>query len=152
MQALCFHRRSSRRIVWTMLLVWVFALGTGVANACVLSTNWADHHASGAHEHHEVRVEGVPIALADQIDDGPADLDADRQSPSHDTCLKYCDDGSTALSKSNVPAADPSLPVAALLAWRSHVTPVAHIGPWLPREHHAVPEPPLVIRFLRLTL
>jgi hypothetical protein len=152
MQALCFHRRSSRRIIWSMLLAWVFALGAGVVNACVLTPSWAGHHASGAREHHEVRVGGAPIVLADQIDDSSTDLDADRQSPSHDACLKYCDDESTALSKSNVPAVDPSLPVAALLAWWSPVTPVAHIGPWLPREHHAVPEPPLVIRLLRLTL
>ena len=152
MQALRFHRRSSRRIVWSMLLVWVFALGTGIVNACVLSSNWAEHHTSGTHEHFDVRVDGAPIALADQIDDSTANLDANRQSPSHDACLKYCDDESTALSKSNVAAADPSLPVGALLAWWSPVSPVAHIGRWLPREHHAVPEPPLVIRFLRLTL
>ncbi len=152
MQALCFHRRSSRRIVWSMLLAWAFALGAGVVNACVLSTNWADHHAGGAHEHHEVRVDGVPVVLAGQTDDRSAGLDTDRQSPSHDACLKYCDDESTALSKSNVAAADPSLPVGALLEWWSPVAHVAHIGLWLPREHHAVPEPPLIIRFLRLTL
>lgn len=152
MQLLCIHRRSSRRIVWSMLLAWVFALGAGVVNACVLTPNRAVQHAVGTHEHHKIWVQDVSIVPIGQLDDGSADVDAERQSPSHDACLKYCDDESTALSKSNVAAADPSLPVGALLAWWSPVAHVAHIGLWLPREHHAVPEPPLVIRFLRLTL
>jgi hypothetical protein len=135
-----------------MLLAWVFALGAGVVNACVLTPSWVDHHANGEHEPHEVWVSDGSVVLPGPPDDRAVDFDAKRQSASHEACLKFCADESSALSKSNVPAVDPSLPVAALLAWWIPVVLVAHIGPSHSLEHRAVPEPPLVIRFLRLTL
>ena len=83
------HRRS---IALTMLLVWVFALLSGVANACLTEARDEPGHAGtyAAQADHPVRAAAQPHA------DDPAQHD---QHPDKAPCQKSCDATSQTLLK-----------------------------------------------------
>jgi hypothetical protein len=64
------NRRVSRNTAFAMLLVWLFALGSGVANACLLEAH--RNRANGspvAHSHQAGKGhEGIPAAHAGAIE------------------------------------------------------------------------------------
>lgn len=85
--------RTKRNTAFAVLLVWLFALASGVANACLLET--AEPHSKAAR----------PAAATSQ---GPAELvahlgasagHADDSDSSKELCLKVCDDGTHTLPK-----------------------------------------------------
>lgn len=85
------HRRSLRHTIWMILAVWMFALGAGVANACLLSEPNGGSHSSFTAMPHE-----VPVAQThhgQQADPGDAG------------CLKFCDEASLAITKVDQPIA-----------------------------------------------
>ena len=87
--------RTQRRIAFAVLLVWLFAVASGVANACLLEVSDGPQ-ARGVHAHR---------------DDAPP-------------CLKVCDEGSTALLKLQAPVdlSDPGMaPLVAVEIGRAHV-------------------------------
>lgn len=87
------YRRSLRRIAWTILAVWLYALGAGVANACLLSTPSDSRHASFSEAN-----PGTPVAHTHQQE--PTD-------PSTTGCLKFCDESATlAIPKLDQPIGD----------------------------------------------
>lgn len=154
MLPLTFHRRHLRRTTWVTLLVWLFAWGAGVANACQLEVQWPATHLAGgsaqeaqAHSH---AVEGAAHHHGHTgagLSDTGHDADAAKAS-----CLKFCDNETSALSKGQAPQADlhtpalltpvpwPALrPLPGASARYAMAQPVAH-------------GPPLAIRFLRLTI
>lgn len=120
-------RQSSWVARW-LLAAWLFAMGTGWVNACVLQERPAVLHVPEAAEQHD-----------------PADAAAG--------CLHFCDDADSAVPKSQPPGADagdlplpPAMP--SLSGWISDSLA-------LPQPRAAAewpPGPPLVLRFLRLTL
>jgi hypothetical protein len=63
--------RTKRITTWVLLMVWVFALASGVANACLLES--PAHHISAVQEDHS--------------------------NASRESCLKVCDEGAQALPK-----------------------------------------------------
>ncbi len=140
--------RTKRNTAFVMLLVWLFALASGVANACLLETP----------EPHSRAVRGS-AATTNQV---PAEWAGHLGAPSghHDdaehtkeSCLKVCDDGTHTLPKahSGVDHTDPGSPpvVATLWSGSPQVTSA-------PRrlDDLAIPivGPPLRVRYSRLAL
>ena len=130
-----FTRQPLRRTAYVALFAWVFALLSGMANACrIQSVAPADRQVEHAH-YHAADESGGP-----EKDEGKAG------------CLKFCADESSALAKSK--ASHPDLPGSILRAsiyWQS-VTPVAAVARWHAVERLASVGPPLFLRLLRLTI
>jgi hypothetical protein len=156
MRSLSFRRHHLQRIVWLTLVGWLFALASGVVNACLTAPSAVqrseaaqatmmggavhraivpagDHHAS----------EGQSVAALQS----PHDRSAAAQS-----CQKFCDDEASALSKSVSSSADlPASLVVSLVHWPLDVQGSSAAVRWL-RWQTAAQGPPLDIRLLRLTL
>jgi hypothetical protein len=79
--------RTKRRTVYTMLLVWSFALGSGWANACLLQER--ETHLHGSSE------DASLTALASRVSPGHVGMDsehAENTGPAKSACLKVCGD------------------------------------------------------------
>lgn len=151
--------RRLQRLVWLTLLAWSFALVSGVVNACVLSLP------GRAGETPSPPALGVAASLARHSEQlgthGPEDHaigssthahEQERGSPAKDSCLKFCGEEASALVKNMAPAADM---VAALVdsgTRRRLAVPAVQVDFSAALEQARAQGPPLVIRFLRLTL
>ena len=81
-----FSRKRIRHMAAQALLVWLFALGLGVANACLLEAGPLDGNAVGAQNGHQHDHSPAHSPQAD-----------DKHSPSHggkSPCSKFCDEPS----------------------------------------------------------
>jgi hypothetical protein len=149
MRALSCHRRRLQRIVWLTLMAWVFALASGVVNACLSAPAPTQRSGlaqliSAGEEAHDTHVTDVGHAAAAR---SPHD-----RSPSSHSCQKFCDDEASALSKSLSSSADLSASlVVTFVDWPLDVLGTSAAARWL-RWQTAAQGPPLVIRLLRLTL
>lgn len=142
------NARTKRHTSFVVLLVWLFALASGVANACLLETS-ASHSmlekvsvaTTGQAPAEPVAHLGGPGGHGDDADDGKA------------ACLKVCEDGTSALPKahSGVDHTDPG--PAALIAtlWTGSSKVVSAPRP---QDDPAMRSlgPPLRVRFSRLAL
>jgi hypothetical protein len=136
-----------RRVVWLTLLTWSFALASGVVNACVL--NLAERTAEGSTPapHIEAATHAGPSAGI-----GGHAADDHGGSSGKNTCLKFCDDESSALAKSTHCGADVLAALVDLRVERRLAVPAVKLASGLLPEPPRAQGPPLVIRFLRLTL
>ncbi len=139
--------RTRRNTTFVAMLVWAFALASGMANACLLETQGKHapipaHHQSDAHHAH-----AHDAAAGDAIDHDD-DADASKES-----CLKACDDGSNAQIKlqTGVDLTDPGLAPFVVFAWAA-TTPVASAPSWFEQLQVPVVGPPFRLRYSRLTL
>jgi hypothetical protein len=125
------HARTKHRIACVMLVFWLFSLGAGWANACVLQER-------GTHAHSAAAVAaGVPAVSPGHV--GVADDHSASDPHGKTPCLKVCDDASQSLVKGLSGLEMPTMPLTvvawsastpALRAQRSASTrPVAHTGP-----------------------
>ena len=135
------NRRAKRSTALAVLLVWLFAVASGVANACLLEPPGAHSHSAKA-EHHAA---AHAIAAADEHDD---DGDASKES-----CLKTCDDGSKAPVKAQTSfdLTDPGNAPLVSFAWTA-ATPVATTFGRFDDRQVPILGPPLRLRYSRLTL
>ena len=144
------HNRYLRQTVWVTLLAWLFALTAGVVNACMLSGPGAATRELVA----ELRPAHSAKATADAEHHGHS-LAVDREHEQVNTnhsCLKFCDDESSALSKGSATALDLGVVLAATAQWPRAVVPSTNVGTVLSPHWPTALGPPLVIRLLRLTL
>ena len=86
--------RTKRNTAFVVLLLWLFGLALGVANACFLET----------HEPHAMAGKGSPPSPSHTPADLLAPLSAsaghhDDSDSTKESCLKVCDDGTRALPK-----------------------------------------------------
>ena len=142
------NQRARRNTAFMMLPVWLFALASGFANACLLEPpethshvatvgSSETAHAHAVSDHHA----GAGVGHSDDTDTSKA------------PCLKVCDDGSRSLptQRSGVDPADHGMaPVIAVL-WTvpASVVPVSnHVD----ERQFPVPGPPLRVLYARLTL
>lgn len=153
--------RQMRQLVWLTLLAWLFALAAGVANACVLGLSGpvlpsAEAAVQGRAAHHgadDYAQDSATPHEQELAQEQEQELQQDQeQDPGKTTCLKFCDDESTALSKSKTYGAEPLMALVELRDSRGMAVPVKRIGRGVSLQRPVAPGPPLAIRFLRLTL
>ncbi len=129
--------RSKRHIALAMLVVWLFALGSGVANACLLQT-------------HEVHFHGS-AQLADEPTTNLAHHD--EADNTKESCLKVCDDGTRSLVKVPLDTGDINPGPVSLLTtlWTGSAREITALRR---RDDLAIPitGPPLRVRYSRLAL
>ena len=93
-----FNSRTKRNAAFVALLVWLFALGSGVANACLIQTT--EMHGHGSRTAHSSAAETghtFSPAHANAIPDHDNSLEASKSQ-----CLKVCEDDSQSLPKQQV--------------------------------------------------
>ena len=143
--------RIKRRTAFAVLLVWLFAVASGVANACLLEVP----EAPGTHAH---------VAMAFSADAGdPAagsaghvearDGHDDDSRNSAPPCLKVCDDGSTALLKLQAgvdPSGADTMPLV-VVVWNA-AAPVVSGPCWRVDVQPPPVGPPFRDRYCRLAL
>ena len=140
-------RHRKRSIALTMLLVWVFALLSGVANACLTEPRGEPAHA-GLHTSqpdHPART-----ALQSHV----ADQAQHDEHPDKAPCQKSCDESSQTLLK-QLPKVDaPDLqavaPLTCMRASDLHLAPAALVRAALAAV--PPPSPPPRVQFSRLAL
>jgi hypothetical protein len=156
-----FTRRRQRTIACATLLAWMFALLSGMANACLAQPTAQGRFGSIASQTDRA-VDGTLRSVMQQVEhthhsdandaDGPVDDGA------QDGCLKFCADESSALPKNRALQADvPGLCFVAsmqlpLLARIAAAAASATATERTPVERLASVGPPLFIRLLRLTI
>lgn len=141
------HTRTKRNTAAAMLLVWVFAMASGVANACFLETH-------EPHSTSEVSPPTTSHSHAGSLDHLGAAADHDEDSVStKESCLKACDDGTNTLLKahSGVDHADPGQAPLVATLWTA-VPPVVSALRRLDDLAIPVVGPPFRVRYSRLVL
>ena len=141
------HTRSRRHTAFVVLLVWLFALASGVANACLLET----------HELHSTAGKGsaaatpqTPAGWAGHLAGVAGHDDSDNTKES---CLKVCDDGTRTVLKapSAVEHSDPGPASLVTILWTE--SPLETSAPRR-LDALAIPiaGPPFRVRYSRLAL
>ena len=121
-----FNSRTKRNTAFVVLLVWLFALASGVANACLIQAR-------------EIGGHGSPAAHSSAAGNGHAHLafhvDAIAQHEpglvaSKSQCLKVCDDGSQSLPKqqADFDLTHPGLAPLLAVAWSTATPVVSALG------------------------
>jgi hypothetical protein len=135
-----------------MLFVWLFALTSGLVNACALEPHGVHDH--GAPHSHRAPGESTLGAIGHHADGvAPHTHETDSQ-PAKESCWKSCDDSSQTLQKhaSSFDLVDPGLAPFAAAAWAVE----AKSAPALGQRHDffRLPEhgPPVRVLFSRLAL
>lgn len=108
------NTRSKRRTIFAVLLAWLFALGSGWANACLLqerSTHW-----------HQAADDAAPTALSLRVSPGHVGLDsehAENAGSARSVCLKVCSDDTRTILKltSSVDLTDAAMAPPSALTW-----------------------------------
>ena len=139
---------TKRRTVYTLLLVWFFALGSGWANACLLQER--ETHLHGPSE------DASSTAHASRVSPGHVGVDSDHAEnagPAKSACLKVCGDDTQTIVKlvSSVDLASIAMAPPTVLAWAEPLATAEQADAWL---EWATPPPgvPLRTRFSRLAL
>jgi len=150
------HRQQLRRWAARVLLLWLFGMGAGVANACIISAPGAaaaiqivavvdTHHDVVAHDHEHAASAGLPS----QGTDSPAHLGNLFKA----NCQDFCDKATVSIPPLKSALDDiQSHPVIATTAMT--VLPMPAFAPVqlrVPRRD-GVQAPPISIAFLRLAL
>ena len=140
-------QRRMRNTAFTVLLAWLFAIASGVANACLLESPRVALHVSAAGTHAADVSTHVGTPARDIANSGGAMHDA---SP---PCQKVCDDTPQSLPKaaSGVDHTNPGLSPPAAILWAA-TAPVAVGARRMARMQPALPELPLRLRYPRLAL
>lgn len=140
--------RTRHRTASTMLVFWLFAVASGLANACLSQPGQTHLHGWAASLPLEVRASMV----------SPGHLGADADHPENagtakGACLKFCGDGAQAIVKLTAGIDHLDLPMAPrwALAWTTRQAAAAPTSTW---QELPAPSPglPLRTRFARLAL
>ena len=142
------NTRAKRNTAFMVLLVWLFALASGVANACLLEVRETHSHVVSAGFSEVAHASAILPGHAGAVADG-----ADDSSHFKAPCLKVCDDGSRSFSKqeSAVGQFDPGPAPVVLVLW-SAVAPAVPMLGQIDYVHPAMPGLPIRVRFSRLAL
>ena len=142
------HRRTKRNTAFMMLWALLFALASGIANACLLETG--ESHSDTA----RLPTSTTSQSLAEFTDSSSAASGHEEDSDnSKESCLKVCDDGTRTLPKANaaVDPTDPDLALFVTTLWAASTHDVR-----APRLYHRrqapVVGPPFRVRYSRLAL
>ena len=146
--------RTQRRSAFAVLLVWLFAVASGVANACMLQASDGSS-APGVHAHGAMAAAAAssdPTAVsAGHVEAGDGHDDDTRAAAP--LCLKVCDEGSTALLKLQAPVdlSDPGMAPLVAVVWNPAASGTS--GPcWRVDAQPPPAGPPFRDRYCRLAL
>lgn len=144
---LAFSTRNKRHTAFLVLLGWLFALVSGVANACLLEARATHAHAAP--------VEWSETAQASLVSPGHAGVVAGHDGDPNAAkalCLKACDDGARSLPKQDLTAtqADPGPAPLMSILWTA--SPAATAPRRMDDAQPALPERPVRVRYSRLAL
>ena len=142
------NHRTKRNTVFAVMLVWLFALASGMANACLLESPGTHAHTTKAgHPEAAGSLHALASHSAD-VDDHDDDSDAARES-----CLKTCDDGSNAPVKLQLGSdlSDPGMAPLVAIVWVPS-TRTASASFSLDGLQPPLVGPPFRVRYSRLTL
>ena len=145
---LFLNTRAKRNTTFMVLLVWLFALASGVANACLLEARETHAHIATA--------EYSEAAHTPALSPGHAATVPDHDDGSHAAkapCLKVCDDGSHSLPKPDLKVAQPDPRPAPLVAvlWTPAMAVIVAPGQVDDRQP-AIAWLPIRVRYSRLAL
>jgi hypothetical protein len=134
------HRQQLRRWAARVLLLWLFGVGAGVANACL-----ATGHPAAAHGHARSDAVGAPLQEAD----APTPVGNLAKA----NCQDFCDKATVSIPPLKS-ALDDTQSHPAIATTALTVLPMPAFAPrplWVPRRDGAQ-APPIPIVFLRLAL
>ena len=142
------NTRTKRRTVYTMLLVWLFALGSGWANACLLQER--ETHLHGSSEDASLTVQ------ASHVSPGHVGVDSDHAENAglaKNACLKVCGDDAQTIVKlaSGVDLANVAMAPPTVLTWADPLAAAEQANAWIELSAPS-PSVPLRTRFSRLAL
>ena len=142
--------RINRISAFAMLLVWVFALISGVANACLLDASRITSQAGAIEQINQHGLAQVSLSSHESIE-----ADSARAEDAHTSkqpCLKVCDDSSRSLPK-KYPAGevDPGQPIIVAVLW-SLAEPIRLQYKQPSGTQHAASLLPLRVLYARLAL
>lgn len=142
------NTRRTRRTVYMVLLVWLFAVTAGWANACLLQERGTHGHGSSG--------EGSSAALVVQVSPGHVGVDADHAENAgagKSACLKVCGDDSQSIIKLafSVDVTDVAMAPAVALVWLAPSATAQRSNAWLALPAPSSGVPPRT-RFARLAL
>lgn len=159
MPAVHFDRRRLRRTAWATLVVWLFALTAGVVHACMLAPAGPTERAAGLVWHAENAAHELAAGAATGTRDGSRHDQAESvfthghaEDSGKVSCLKFCDDESSAIAKVKLVFVDPGSSLLTVHEPWNAVAATGSAGFRPSRQWPGSRGPPLVIRFLRLTL
>ncbi len=135
------HLRASRATAYVVLLAWLFALASGVANACLLEERGTHgHDAPGT-----VVSAGHAGAVAGHLGDDSHGAKAN--------CLKVCSDGGQSPTTPDLKLVQADLGLAPIVAvlWNP-AAPLAASPHRVTDDPPPTAGPPLRVRFSRLAL
>ena len=140
--------RAKRNTAFLVLLMWLFALASGVANACMLE-------ARGTHAH------VVTVGLSETVSAPPVSLGHAGAVAGHDddsqaskaSCLKVCDDGARSVPRQDLTVAQTDSGQAPLVSvlWTA-IPPVVSPPSRMDHVQPTAPERPIRVRYSRLAL
>jgi len=153
------NKRTRRNTAFAALLVWLFALSSGVANACLLEAPTQHSHPhSRSHTHGDSHVAEAGSGLHHRhggVTEHSVAVASDEHDPDvpKDACLKVCDDGSKAPVKLQASSdlLDPGMPPVVTIVW-DPATPVACAPSEMDDLQPPVAGPPFRVRYSRLAL
>ena len=139
---------AKRNTAFLVLLVWVFALASGVANACLLEVRGTHGHLTDAAGPEAVATLKVSAGHAGAVVGHHDDAHGSKAS-----CLKACDDVAQSLPKQDLTAAqaDPGPAPLVSILWTAATPVVLPFRRTDPVQPHA-PERPVRVRYSRLAL
>ncbi|MDP2818866.1 MAG: hypothetical protein Q8O29_11455 [Polaromonas sp.] len=139
---------AKRNTAFMVLLVWVFALASGVANACLLEARGTHGHPTATSHAGSAATPAISAGHAGAVvghDENP--------NSSRAPCLKACEDIAQSLPKQDLTAAhtDPGPAPLVSVLWTA-ATPVVPAFRQLDRVRPLAPERPIRLRYSRLAL
>jgi hypothetical protein len=142
------NTRAKRNTAFVVLLVWLFALASGVANACLLEARATHGHGAAAGTSETAMSNAISAGHVGAV----ADHDAGAGS-SKAPCLKVCDDGSQSLVKqqSTFDLSHPGPALLVAIVWAAAV-PVVSAPRRMDDLQPSIPGLPLRVRYSRLAL
>ena len=140
--------RAKRTTAFVVLLGWLFAVASGVANACLLEGPGTHSHSAAAGP---AKTGHARALLAGHV--GAVDGHDDDSDTSKESCLKVCDDGSIALVKlqTGFDLSDPGMAPLVAMGWNA-AAPVLSAPCRLVDLQPPIVGPPFRVRYSRLAL
>ena len=140
---------AKRNTVLMVLLMWLFALASGMANACLLEVRQTHSHEDATAFFDAAQVPVIVPAHAGAVADESAVGESQLNAP----CLKVCDDGARSFPNqvSTVAHADPGPAPLVLVLWSATAPDVPALGQ-IDDEQPVTPGLPVRVRFSRLAI